>query len=54
MQLLSDGIQRLSFTPSLTQPSDSLILGLMRWPALADSELFLDDVVLSTQRVGCD
>ncbi len=53
IHLYTDSVERVAFTPSITTPYDSMSLGLVRWPANHDAEIFFDDVVVAKSQVGC-
>jgi hypothetical protein len=53
IHLYTDKIERVVFAPSLTRAFDTFGMGLPRWPADRDNELFFDDFILAKSRVGC-
>jgi hypothetical protein len=53
VHLYTDNIERVVFSPAVLGPFSAFTLGLPRWPAKRDNELFFDDVILARSRVGC-
>jgi hypothetical protein len=53
VHLYTDNLERVVFAPTLALPIDKFTLGVVRWPAQRDNELFFDDLILARSRVGC-
>jgi hypothetical protein len=49
----TDSIERIVYTSSFRGPPARLAMGYQRWPTPRDNEIFFDDVVVATDRVGC-
>ena len=54
IHLYTDGAEAISFAPTIASPFDQIGVGLTRWPARHDAEVFIDDLVLAKSRVGCN
>ncbi len=54
VQLFSDSQPVLDFQPSVPTLANEFDVGMLRSPGDVPVELFFDDVVLATQRIGCE